>query len=285
MKQFGNKTLLSAAVIAAMAFATTSANAAVFAPFTVNEGSVTGTPASTFVAGKVTGNYIENVTLKADGTFTTQLLFNAGTFGDINGTTITDSFLTSAAAPGAAPTNYALYGILAGSGTFVTTGAGTTFTFTPGGSLTLAIDPKNNTTFNTSATPGALGNLAINSGNGDDFVIGTGAVVGGDGTLSSSCTPTATINCGSFGANTSLSLTAAGSKFFTAPVPFYNLALTSGQFDNINVTTFGTAQRTTGSLDATFAGATSVPEPESIALFGIGLLGLGAGMRRRKQVS
>lgn len=283
MKCFGNKSLLAAAVAAALSFASASANAA-FAPFTVNEGSVIGTPANTFQAGKVTGNYIENVTLKADGTFTTQILFNAGTFGDLSGTTIPTSFLTSQATPFASTVQYGLYGILAGSGTFVTSAAGTSFTFTPGGNLTLAIDPTSNTTFDTSATPGALGALTITGGNGDDFIIGTGAVVGGDGTLSSTCTATTTINCGSFGANTSLALTAAGSNFFTAPVPFYNLALTSGQFDFIDVKNFGT-QRTTGSLDATFAGSTSVPEPESIALFGIGLLGLGLGLRSRKQVS
>lgn len=265
-----------------MTLASASSHAA-FAPFTVSEGSVVGTPANTFVAGKVTGNYIENVTLSADGTFNTQILFNAGTFGDINGTTINGSSVTSATAPFADPSKYALYAILSSNGTYVTTGAGTTFTFSPGGNLTLSIDPTNDTTFATSATPGALGNLATTGGVGDDFVIGTGAVIGGGGTLSSTCTVNSTINCGSFGANTSLSLTAAGSQFFTAPIPFYNIALTSGQFDFIDVTQFG-AQRTTGSLDATFAGTpNNVPEPESIALFGVGLLGLGAGMRRRKQ--
>ena len=74
MKQFGNKTLLAAAITAALTLASASANAA-FAPFTVDEGSVVGTPANTFVAGKVTGNYVENVTLNPDGTFTTQILF------------------------------------------------------------------------------------------------------------------------------------------------------------------------------------------------------------------
>ncbi len=274
MKQFGNKTLLAAAMTAAMTLASASANAA-FLPFTVNEGSVTGTPANTFVAGKVIGNYVEDVTLNANGTFTTQILFNASTFGDVNGSTVPLSYLSSAITPAAGTSNYGLYGIVSASGTYTKTATGTVFTFTPGGTLSLTIDPTNNTTFGT--TTGVTGGAA------DDFTIATGNVTGGDGTLANGCVASATINCGSFGTNTSLALTPQGSLFFTAPRPFYSLSLESGQFDFIDVNVFGT-QRTTGSLDATFAGApNNVPEPESIALFGIGLLGLGVGMRRCKQ--
>lgn len=274
MKQFGNKTLLSAAITAALTLASASANAS-FAPFTVNEGSVVGTPANSFVAGKLTGNYVEDVTLNSNGTFTSKILFNAGTFGDINGSTIPVSYLTSAVTPAAGTNAYALYGIVMGSGTFAASSTGTVFTFTPGGSLTLTIDPTNDTSFGT--TTGVTG------GAGDDYDIGSGTVTGGGGTLSNTCTSTTSINCGSFGTNTSLALTPLGTNFFTAPIPFYNLSLASGQFDFIDVTKTG-LQRTTGSLDATFvSSATTVPEPESIALFGIGLLSLGAGLRRRKQ--
>lgn len=275
MKQLLNKTLIAAAMTAALSFATTTATAATFVPFTVAEGSVPGTPTNTFVAGKVTGNYIEDVTLNANGTFTTRLLFNAGTFGDINGSTISGSFLTSAQTPFASTNQYAIYALLTGSGTFGPNASGVnTFTFSPGGNLTLTLDPNNDTPFTT-------GSNAIGAGpSPDDRILATGAVVSGNGQLNGTCAPGSSINCGSFGTNTTFDLTADGKNFFIAPTPFYNLLLTSGQFDNISFTTFNTPQRTTGSLDAAFG---VVPEPASVALLGIGLLGVGASLRRRKQ--
>lgn len=273
MKHLMNKTLIAAAMTAALSFAATSANADTFVPFTVAEGSVPGTPTSTptFVAGKVIGNYIEDVTLNADGTFTTRLLFNASTFGDTNGGTISTSFLSSAQTPFAGTNNYAIYAVLTGSGTFSPTPVnGNNFTFNSGGSLVLSLDPNSDTQFNKG--PGAIGVVA----SPDDVTLATGQVVSGGGTLKA-CSG---IDCGSFNTNTSFALQTAGLNFFTAPRPFYNMLLTSGQFDNIDFTKIGVAQRTTGSLDATFG---SVPEPESIALMGVGLLGLGLTMRRRKQ--
>ncbi len=265
------KTLLATAATAALALCTTAANAA-FQPFTVDEGSVPGTAANTFEAGKLTGNYVEDVTVNRDGTFNTSLLFNAGTFGDVQGGTVSNSFLTSASAPFAAAGQYGIYATLTGNGTYVTSASGTLFTFTPGGTLTLSIDPTNDTTF---SGIGVAGNTA------NDFTIGQGLVTGGEGTLRAGCVPSGSINCGSFGTNTSFALTTQGESYFTLPRPFYRFSLESGQFDFIDVNNFGT-QRTTGSLDAVFIGGgpTVIPEPGSIALLGIGLLGLAIGLRR-----
>jgi hypothetical protein len=275
------KFLLGVALATGLSVGHTVASAAVFPDFTVNEGSVTGAFPNIINADKIVGGYVEIITFTpgatpGTGTFDVSLMWVAGQYFAADGTVAQSSQL---GAPPGFPNTYQLYALYQGSGTFVTSSSGvTTFTTTPGsGSFSVLIDPTTDTTFIAPAT----GSGAWTTGaSGDDYVIATGIPQQGTGTLDPSlptCRNNGPINCGSFGTSASFALEALGRLYFTAPINFYDLSFQAGQLNNFTPT--GT-QQINGSMDVVFA-RSAVPEPASLALLGIGLVGLAFTQRRR----
>jgi len=258
-----SKTIIAASIAAATVFSGTAA-ADTFNPFTVDP--VNG-PYANFVADKITGNYTETATFNNDGTFNVALVWTAGQFVGNNGNTAYQPFETGLGA------TYGLFANYSASGNYSVSGGITTFNFEPGtGTLQLFMDTT----------------LGVAGGN---VLLGSGNPLAGQGTLNpmlSTCSNPGNpggngINCGSFGASSTFALTDAGSDFFILPNPFYTMSFQSGQLNNF--TASGT-QTINGSLDVVFDRAPAeVPEPASVGLLGLGMLGLYAARRRNKKAA
>ena len=266
------KHLQAAGVVTVLALGFSS-HASAVAVFTVDPnaafGATGGTHPGPFNANFITGNSSSLVALNAGH------LTQAGQ-GWVNFSTFVDNGSNVLGNVSGLNNNWQMwaefsYTLQLASGTYAAVGS--TYTVT-GLNATLWVDPSiaSATTF-TQASNDGLTAASVSHGT-DSFIIATASLLAGDAAINGQ---------GGTGFNTtnSFSLNAAGSQLFTAPVPFYNL-----QFQEFNNTAQGvfvvadshiTINQASGGIDFN-----RIPEPATLALLGIGLLGIGASTKRRK---
>ena len=135
-------------------------------------------------------------------------------------------------------------------------------------------DPDNNTTF-TQANANTSTNASVGGVMAEDVNLGNGDLIAGVSGFDAQFG--AFLNSIQNYANTG-----PGSTFFTAPNPFYNVAFTAFNNTQQGVIPNGNLISITNAVGVIDFNQNQVPEPESLGLLGIGLLGMAVGLRRRK---
>jgi hypothetical protein len=267
----------SVSVVALLALGVSSqASAVAFPPFTVDPnaafGATGGAHPGPFTADFITGNSSTHVdTLDPVGG-------TAHGAGWVNFSSFVNAGTNVLATTSGLNSNWQLwaeltYTLQLTSGPYAKTGSDYTVTALH---ADLWVDPSlaSATTFTSASNAGGAATVAHGA---DSFKIATADLIVGVANIN-------TLGGTGFNSTNSFNLlNPAGTSLFTAPVPFYNV-----QFDEFNNTSQGVFTDPAGNflaINQTSGGIDfnqTVPEPATLALLGIGLLGIGASRLRRR---
>lgn len=231
-----------------------------FVDFTVDEGYAAAN-GSAVTADKINGGYVERITFDGNGNFEADAFATFGQF-----------FLGSNSLNSGLNNTYSLYATFDASGTAGSEGNVEYFSGNSG-SFQLYLDTNNDTMLSDDEDVNSI------VGNGEDILLGSSSALGENlGTSSTVQGQTVTAFDFNF---LDFDLTDEGDQYFISPMPFSVTVKVNGDFDSFEQT--GT-QITRGDVSAQFenaGGVTEVPEPSTIAVMALGLLGLGAARRRK----
>jgi len=236
-----------------------------FLDFTVVETTVPGTIPNSFTADKLNGGYAELLSFTSPTTFTSAAYADFGEYRRNEGTILVPSQLNGLGANG-----YGLYATFTASG-FAS--GGTSFTGT-GGILHIYIDPNQDTTKSLpNSTSITLGNTA------DDYeIMYSTTLTSAVGLIQS---PTLGVFDFTFGdlVLTNTGCVQCGTSYWPTLTAVKFTSTVDGDMDVING--IGTPQLDiTGDVSAVF---TAIPEPGTLTLFGLGLVGTALAMRRNRK--
>ncbi|WP_218354290.1 flocculation-associated PEP-CTERM protein PepA [Alteromonas lipotrueiana] len=208
-------------------------------------------------ADKLNGGYTEVINFDDAGNFT------ATAFASMNQLFGNDGTANSSQINSVIGANYNLYATFTATGTVMTPGAmGSNSSLTAeSGSFSLFLDADQDTVANDVASLD-LSNTADDMllGSSENLAQNVGLLYGFGGVFDFMFRD--------------FELTADGDTYFVSPTPFYMSVRVDGDFDTIPLEG---EQTVTGDVSAVF----EVPEPSTIAIMSLGLLGLGATSRRK----